>query len=399
MSKKHTSNDAIIDGLNISRRGFLDLAKGTGLISLSTLATTWTPRALAATNKINLVSWGGSYQAAQKLAVEEPYTKATGVAFQNIEKAGSGPALLTAQEQTQNIAWDVVDMLKDQAALLSGQGLLAELDYDKVLEPAPDGTPASEDYIPGSLGGDGKRGALATSISTSTVLAYNKKAFGNGHVPTSVKDVFDLKRFPGRRALEKGPTDNLEWALYADGVPRDKVYEVLSTPAGVDRAFRKLDTIKSHCVWWSEGAQTPQMLAQGDAVIGSDYNGRIFTSIVEDKQPLEFIWDGAVYFWDGWVIPAGLPKERLEAALRFVRYATSTKALANQARYIAYAPARKSALKMAQNYTYYKNSSVQMMPYMPTSVDHLKIGIQKNVHFWANYGPALTQRFSAWLAS
>ena len=46
----------------------------------------------------------------------------------------------------------------------------------------------------------------------------------------------------------------------ADGVDVKDVYNVLGTPEGVDRAFKKLDSIKSNLVWWEAGAQPPQLL-------------------------------------------------------------------------------------------------------------------------------------------
>ena len=55
--------------------------------------------------------------------------------------------------------------------------------------------------------------------------------------------------------MRRVPLVNLEFALMADGVPRDEVYATLDTPEGVSRAFRKLDTIKDQVVWWEAGAQ------------------------------------------------------------------------------------------------------------------------------------------------
>lgn len=397
MKRNDKDGESLIEGLGISRRDFLTLgAKTAGLISLSSLGTFWTRQAMADAGTINLVSWGGAYQFSQVMGYEHPYTKATGVAFQNIEKSASAPALLTAQEQTGNVSWDIVDMLQAPSARLYSQGLLHEIDYDKDLDPAPDGTPATEDFVKGSLGGDGKKGAFVPEIAYDTLLAYNKTAFKD-KAPQTMKDVFDTKNFPGTRALQKIPAGNLEWALYADGVPRDKIYEVLSTPAGVDRAFKKLDTIKADTIWWTQGAQPPQMLAQGQAVFASAYNGRIFNAIAADHQPLDFIWDGALYEWDGWVIPAGLPKDRLDMAMKFLRFSTNTKSLAEQAKYIAYAPARKSSIPLVS--TYYKDPSLKMTPFMPTTPEHLAVAIPKSASFWSNYGPQLQQRFSAWLSS
>ncbi|MGA7973889.1 MAG: ABC transporter substrate-binding protein [Pseudolabrys sp.] len=397
MTKKSHSDH---EHFPLTRRDMMSLGATTfGLVSLSSIGTLLDSRAaMAADTTINLVSWGGAYQMSQIKGYQEPYTKKTGIKFNNIEKAGNGPALITAQEQSGNITWDIVDILQAPAARLSDQGLLQEIDYDKDLAPAPDGTPATKDFIEGSLGGDGKKGGFVPEISYNTMFGYNKQAFPNG-APQSIKDVFDVKKFPGKRGLQKIPAGNLEWALYADGVPRDKIYDTLKTKAGVDRAFKKLDELKPHAIWWSQGAQPPQMLAQKDAVIASAYNGRIFNAIAADNQPLDFIWDGGLYEWDGWCIPAGLPKDRLKLAMDFLKFSTNTESLLNQARYIAYSPSRKSSFKQMADLTYYKNPKIKMMAYMPTSPEHLKVAIPKNAAFWSNYGPQLNQRFQAWLAS
>ncbi len=390
------------DGLlsrKLSRRTLMMLgAQTAGVVSLSSISSLLSSPAYAGqVDTLNVVSWGGAYEMSQVNGYQKPYTKKTGMKFNNIEKSATGPAIITAQEQSGNVSWDIVDILQAPAGRLYSEGLLHELDYDKVLAPAPDGTPATQDFIKGSLGGDGKTGGFVATIAYDTLFSYNKQSFPKGKEPKTVKDVFDLENFPGTRALQKIPAGNLEWALYADGVPRDKIYDVLKTPQGVDRAFKKLDTIKSNVIWWTQGAQPPQMLAQQQAVIATAYNGRIFNAIVANHQPLDFIWDGGLYEWDGWAIPAGLPKDRLEAALRFLRFSTTTASLARQARYIAYAPARKSSVPHIS--TYYKPPHPKMMPFMPTTPEHLKVAIPKSASFWSNYGPQLQQRFSAWLAS
>ena len=387
--------------LPINRRDLMALgAKTAGLVSLSSIGMLAASRAArAGAGTINLCSWGGAYQSSQVEGYEKPYTKKTGVDFNNIEKSGNGPALITAQAQSGNISWDIVDMLQAPAVALGDQGILASIDFDKDLAPASDGTPASKDFINGSLSGDGKTGPFVSTISYSTLFCYNKTAFATDHPPKTVKDVFDLKNFPGRRGLEKVPYGNLEWALYADGVPKEKIYDTLKTPAGLDQAFKKLDTIKSSVQWWSQGAQPPQMLAQKEVVIATAYNGRVFNAIAESNQPLDFIWDGGLYEWDGWTVPAGLPQDRQDLAMKFLRFSTDTDSLVRQAQYIAYSPARHSSFKKLHGLTYYKNPKIEMWNYMPTNPEHLKMAIRKNVTFWANYGPQLEQRFAAWLSS
>ena len=96
-----------------------------------------------------------------------------------------------------------------------------------------------------------------------------------------------MKKFPGKRALRKQPEYALESALLADGVAAKDVYATLATPAGVDRAFKKLDALKPNIQWWEAGAQAPQYLISGDVVMSSAYNGRITNDRNEGNTNLE----------------------------------------------------------------------------------------------------------------
>src|SRR3546814_3337450 len=57
----------------------------------------------------------------------------------------------------------------------------------------------------------------------STVLAYRTDAFEGREAPKSWADFWNVKDFPGRRAIRRHPFDTVEEALLADGVPGDKV--------------------------------------------------------------------------------------------------------------------------------------------------------------------------------
>ena len=121
-------------------------------------------------------------------------------------------------------------------------------------------------------------------------------------------------------------------ALMADGVPAAEVYAVLDTEEGVDRAFAKLDSIKSEVVWWEAGAQPPQLLADGEVALTTAYNGRIFNAVAGEDKPFEIVWDGQVWDLDLWVVPKG---GNTEAAMDFVAFSTATEQLAAQASYIS----------------------------------------------------------------
>ncbi|WP_163270700.1 ABC transporter substrate-binding protein [Chelativorans alearense] len=344
--------------------------------------------AVAQDQQLTIVSWGGAYSNSQIKAYHEPYTEKTGVKIVNEDKSANALAGIRAQVEADNVTWDIVDMLQADAQRACDEGLLEIIDHDEWLAPAPDGTPASEDFIEGQLGD-----CYVPQILYATMFAYNTEAFPDGG-PQTIGDIWDVEKFPGTRALQQIPQKNLEWALIADGVPDEEVYEVLATPEGQDRAFAKLDEIKDHVIWWSEGAQPPQMLADKEAVIATAYNGRIFNAQVNEDQPFEIIWDRQMLESDGWVVPVG-NEDKMELIRDYLYFATDTQRLADQAKYISYGPARASSAPLVGTF---EDTDIDMKPHMPTNPENLETAVTFDVQFWTDYGDALEERFNAWVA-
>ncbi|MDQ0316225.1 ABC transporter substrate-binding protein [Amorphus orientalis] len=357
-----------------------------------TLAMAASVVALAAAHaqddSLTIVSWGGAYTESQDKAYHQPYAEKTGTEILQEDKSAQALAGIRSQVEAGNVTWDVVDMLQADAQRACDEGLIMEIPHDEWLAEAPDGTPPSEDFIEGTLGD-----CFIPQILYATMFAYNTEAF-DGEGPQTIADIWDTEKFPGTRALQNIPQKNLEWALIADGVSPDEVYDVLATQEGQDRAFAKLDEIRDNIIWWSEGAQPPQMLADGEAAIATAYNGRIFNAQVNEDQPFEIMWDGQMFEVDGWVVPVGNDDE-LELIKDYLYFATDTQRLADQAKYISYAPARKSSVpKVGQH----AELGIDMKPHMPTQDENFQNAVQFNTDFWADYGDALEERFNAWLA-
>lgn len=339
----------------------------------------------SAAETLNVVSWGGAYTTSQEKAYHQPWTAKTGDKIVNIDKSQNGLSGLRAQVEAKNVTWDLVDMLPSDATIACDEGLIEPMDHDKLLSAAPDGTPASKDFLAGSLGE-----CFVPSIVYSTIIGFNTEMV-KGDAPSSMKDIFDLKAFPGKRALQKKPINNLEWALVADGVASADVYKVLGTEEGVTRAFKKLDTIKDSVIWWEEGAQPPQLLADKEVLFASSYNGRIFNAQVTEKQPFAIIWDAQVFELDGWVVPKG----KMDKVKAYLKYATDTQRLTDQAKYISYGPARLSSAPLVSTH---EETGIEMKPHMPTYGPNFTTAISKNDEFWSDNGDELAQRFAAWLA-
>jgi putative spermidine/putrescine transport system substrate-binding protein len=337
----------------------------------------------SAEEALTVVSWGGAYTKSQIKAYHEPFTAKTGVKI-NSEDYNGGLAQVRAQVEAGNVTWDLVDAELNDAQIGCDEGVLETFDHS-ALPPAPDGTPATDDFIEGTL-----HECAVGTIVWSTVVAYDTT---KTEAPKTIADFFDTQKFPGKRGLRKTPKVNLEWALMADGVANEDVYDVLSTSEGVERAFAVLDRIKADTVFWEAGAQPPQMLADGEVVMTSVYNGRVFNAIAVEKKPFDILWDRQVWDIDLWIMPRGAPNK--EKAMEFVKFSTDTQRLADQAKWISYGPVRKSSVPLIGKHA---EAGIEMGPHMPTSPENFKTALQNDFLFWADNGDELTERFNAWLA-
>lgn len=333
-----------------------------------------------------VVSWGGAYTKSQVEAYHKPFEAKTGVKIKSVDYNG-GIAEVKTQVDAGNQFWDVVDMEIADAQRACDEGLLETIDPAS-LPAAPDGTPATADFIPNGL-----TKCAVTSIVFGHIVAFNKDKFP-AKAPSKLADFFDVAGFPGKRGLRKtSPKVNMELALRADGVPGDQVYAVLGTPEGQARAFAKLDSIRKDVVWWEAGSQPPLLLADGEVAMTTAYNGRIFDAQVVEKKPFEIIWDGQIHELDVFTIVKGAKNK--DVALEFLKFATDTQRLADQARWIAYGPARKSSMALIGNHA---TANVPMSPHMPNAPENSGNAIQIDFQWWGDHQEELNQRWAAWLA-
>jgi putative spermidine/putrescine transport system substrate-binding protein len=344
------------------------------------------------TGELVIVSWGGAYSASQQNAYHDPYMAMNpGVRIINDESSAEAVARLRAMNEAGNITWDIVDVVAADAIRLCDEGLAMVIDHDEWLEPAPDGTPASEDF-----GESIVSECFIPQIIYSYTFGYRTGVEAwEGREPDDLCDVFDLEAFPGTRSLERRPINNLEWALICDGVAVEDVYDVLETEEGVEQALAKLDTIRDNVIWWSAGAETPQRLADGEAVIGSTFNGRLFSVIEEQDQPVKMLWDYQVYDLDGWIIPTGVDESKMDLIRDYIRFATDTQRLADQAQWISYGPARASSAPLVSTHA---DLGIEMAPHMPTDPANNATAFFFNYEWWADNRDDLDARFNAWLA-
>ena len=339
----------------------------------------------AVAEQLTVVSWGGSYAKACNDGYIDPFAKSTGIKV-HIADYNGGLAQVRAQVDSGNVRWDVIDVETQDLIIGCDQGLFVPLE-GLDLPDGPDGSEPSVDFFPGAVTECG----VATLVGAG-VIAYNADMYPTDP-PTTIQDFFNVEKYPGKRGLRRSPLVNLEWALIADGVPIEEVYEVLGTKAGYQRAFAKLDTIKDSIVFWEAGAQPPQLLADKEVVMTSAYNGRIFNAQIVEQQPFVIIWDAHSRDYGHWAIISGAPNADL--AKQFIQYAARSQSMAAVANRISYAPVRESAWKYVGEHVDLK---VNMRLHMPTHPDHSNRYFTINSVWWSEHKDELTERFSSWIS-
>lgn len=276
---------------------------------------------------LTVVSFGGSYQEAQSKALFQPAAKALGITLK--EETYSGIADLRLKVKAGAVTWDVVASGSGSAARAGAEGILEPLDY-KVID--------VKDFLPDMytnycVGGD----------VLSTVLAWNTKTYGDNG-PKNWADFWDVKKFPGKRSYRKGVGGALEPALMADGVPPNKVYEVLSAPGGIERAIKKIKELKPHvAVWWTSGAQHAQLMKDGEVDMVTGWNGR-FDVVAKDGAKVAYTFNQALLDYDCYAVPKGAPNKDL--AMKFLAEISKPQYQAEFTKYITYGPTNKKAYEI-----------------------------------------------------
>jgi putative spermidine/putrescine transport system substrate-binding protein len=337
-------------------------------ISLTLAASAFALCTSAGAKEVTVVNFGGANGDAQKVAFNQPFETQTGNKVTSVEYNGE-QAKVKAMVEAKHVNWDVVEVESGDLGRACDEGLYEKLDWSKIAK--------KSDLIPEAVQTCG-----VGIFVWSTALAYNADKLKAA--PTGWADFWDVKKFPGKRAMRKGARGNLEFALMADGVAPKDVYKVLSTKPGVDRAFKKLDELKPNIQWWEAGAQPPQFLVAGDVVMSTAFNGRIDAAQKEGKN-LKVVWNGSIYDLDYWAIPTGTPNKVL--AQQYIAFASSQKPQQDYAKTIAYGPVNKASIK---------SLDAKTLANLPNSPANSKNAVLQDISFWTDHGDELEQRFASW---
>lgn len=316
--------------------------------------------ASAADTTLTISSYGGVYQEAQSKSYFQPFM-AQNPDIKIVEDSSSSNAKLKAMVETGNVTLDLL-LTDDSFGLEADAQWLEPIDYSVV---------DKSKFIEGAAG----TYRVASDIE-GTVLAYNAGEFG-GETPKGFADFFNAEKFPGSRAVWKYAASGIfEAALIADGVKPEELY-----PIDVERALRKLNTIKEDIVWWESGSQSEQLLSSGEANMALVWVGR---AVNVSEKGIKIDWTNWTSQTGYWVVPKGTKNK--DAAMKAINFFTQPAQQIEFTKYMPYGPSNKNALGSADGK--FKGS-------LPT--DHLDTRVLMNADWWAENGAKVDLRFQEWL--
>jgi len=290
--------------------------------SAAAFATVARPRAGAAAGELTIIGWGGAHEESLKKAVYEPFTAATGIRIKSISVTNQ-LAGLKAQVQANNPEWDIIQPASLWVARGAKEGLYEKIDYGQIDTSAL----YKASVHPYAVGFE----IFAVDI------VFNTKKFPNKSHPKSWAELWDVKRFPGRRTAPGWtPRDNLEAAAMAGGAPTSKVY-----PIDVKLAFDKLAEIKPHTLWWQTGAQFTQFMADGEVDLGYGWGARI-ALIAREGKPVGVEFNQAILDQTFYAI-SKVSKNKTEA-MKFIAFAMQAKPQTERPKLYPQGPTNRKAL-------------------------------------------------------
>lgn len=252
-------------------------------------------------------SWGGALSETERQAFMDPFSEMRGVEILN--DSPTSYAKIKAMVEANAVEWDLVNV--------GGQFIYQGIEAD-LLEPIDYSIVETDHLEP--------QWATEYGVYTSTgasVLAFSTSAFPtDSRQPNSWEDFWNVDDFPGARSLYARLYYNYEAALRAAGVPRDEIYP--ATDEKVQMAMAKMAEIKEHItVWWSAGAQPPQLLSTGEVSMALAWSGRIFDAMKEGS-PVSMTFNDAIAWGNAYIVPKGTPYRDL--AMEVINYAISQEA-------------------------------------------------------------------------
>jgi len=308
-------------------------------------------------------TFGGLLDKAIKANYTDPVDQATGL--KTMIGNPTDYAKLTTQVKTQNVEWTTVQ--GDAFFALAYCGELLESMKGKVDTSEIDPKYLTDDCsIPGE--------------TYFYLPMYDANTFKSAP-PSSWADFFDTTKYPGKRGVFGAYVFNgmLEGALIADGVAPDELY-----PLDVERALKKIGSIKGDIKFYDSLAQATQLMESGEITMIVDIPS---DGVLANQNGANFkpIWNQPMVSWDAYFAPKGTNAEAAAALLQRIATAEAQGGLASDS--------PTNGVTTKENLAKAPTDPVER-EFSPNVDDHAKTAIVLDQSWWAKNLDTVTTKWT-----
>ena len=350
----------------------LVMTAGAGVLALALASCAGGGGAAEASGEPTLthVEWGGVSQQISTETLFEPFAAERGINL--AEDQPTDYAKLDAMVDAGKVSWGIVEVEPNYAETACADGKLTKIS-DAVKQAAED------NGVDPALMGE----CAIPIMEYAFTIGYNTDKFADAH-PETWAEFFDTDKFPGKRGFWKYPTGGIfEAALIADGVKAENLY-----PLDLDRAFKKLDTIKEDIVWYDTGDQQTQLVASGEAPLVQAWNGRIFQA-QESGQPVANEYGENLGTYEQMVIPNGYPETEL-AEEWMIWMLSSPEAQAEYSKRSSYGPVSAATFDLL--------SEAEQAELSNSVENSAKMAALMDYSYWAENYAEVSERMNVWMS-
>lgn len=337
---------------------------------------------------VTIASWGGAYTESQIKAYKDTFSNPDKIKFVSYN---GGLDEIRNQVENNTVKWDILDVLPMDAITGCDEGIFQDISkYYKNFPKGPNNTNIIDDMK--LTGIKNPTNCCVPQVFWSYVIFFDKNAFP-GNKPSTVADFFDLKKFPGKRAINTWAAGPIQMAALSAGISIKNIEKELSTKKGLDKAMSELIKIEDDVIFWSSGSKPIELVKSGEVIMAIAYNGRIGASIITEGENFDYIWDSQVIDQEYLCLVSGTKK--FDLAIEFLSHASSPLSLATASKYITYGPMRASSVDIIAGNEPWGPEGQYILPHIPNTPERLKNSVMLNPNFsgWNK----INERYASWM--
>ncbi|MEQ5828948.1 ABC transporter substrate-binding protein [Sulfitobacter sp. NFXS29] len=318
---------------------------------------------MASAQELTIAGFGGKVQEDLASTLWIPSAVQAGIDLR--QESHDGIAGVRVQVQSGNPGWDIVHLGADNCAVGAREGLFELLDYSVIDARGVDEASRGDEWI--------------SINSYSVVLGYRTDTYGD-NPPKNWVDFWNVEDFPGRRALGVYPQEMMEIGLLGAGVPKDEVY-----PLDIDKAIASLEAIQSDiAVWWTSGAQSAQLIADGEVDMLAIWGSRV-AGVIENGAPVAYTYQDGILGSGCLAILRG--SDNVEAAQKLIANVVSPEMQAHIPEQMPYyGPANQKAFE-------FTNAPEDVVKASNTAPENASKQLILDVDWWAQYAAEVQEEY------